>query len=60
MQAHRTRGPARIALLMAMLLLNACAIRPYAGIGVVGPGFGYGPVRIGTGANIGIALPPIK
>lgn len=60
MQPRRTRGPVRIAWLMAALSLNACAIRPYAGIGVVGPGFGYGPVRIGTGANIGIALPPIK
>lgn len=59
MKSHRARRPALIALLMAVLL-NACAVRPYAGIGVAGPSWGYGPVRIGTGANIGIALPPIR
>jgi hypothetical protein len=41
-------------------MLSGCAVRPYAGVGIAGPSWGYGPVRIGTGENIGIALPPIR
>jgi hypothetical protein len=60
MKQDRERHWARAALLLTTLLLSACAARPYAGVHVMGPSWGYGPVRIGTGANIGIALPPIK
>lgn len=60
MKVHGATRLTKLAPILAIALLNGCAFRPYAGIGVVGPGWGYGPVRIGTGANIGIALPPIR
>jgi hypothetical protein len=59
MNRHHARRLGPIASILAALSLNACAIQPYAGIGIAGPGYGYGPFRIGTGVHIGVALPPI-
>jgi hypothetical protein len=60
MNSHRARRLRLTALIVAALSLNACAIQPYAGIYIAGPGFAYGPFRVGTGANIGIALPRVR
>lgn len=49
----------RIGMAVALMLLSACAARPYAGINIYGPSYGYGPVRVGTGVNIGIPLPRV-
>jgi hypothetical protein len=50
-----------IILIMASILitplLGACSsIRPYAGIGISGPGVRYGPVHVRTGVSIGFPL----
>jgi hypothetical protein len=38
-------------------LFSACSsVRPYAGIGISGPGVRYGPVHIRTGVSIGFPL----
>lgn len=60
MAPHRARHLRLTALIVATLSLNACAIQPYAGIYIAGPGFAHGPFRVGTGANIGIALPRVR
>lgn len=60
MNSPRARRLGLIALIVAALSLNACAIQPYAGVYIAGPGFAYGPFRVGTGANIGIALPRVR
>jgi hypothetical protein len=60
MQIHPHRRLVRLVALLGALALNGCAVQPYAGFGIAGPGWGYGPVRVGTGINVGIALPPIR
>ncbi|WP_156912651.1 hypothetical protein [Methylocaldum szegediense] len=38
-------------------LFSACSsVRPYAGIGISGPGVRYGPVNVRTGVSIGFPL----
>lgn len=60
MNSRRARRLGLMALVAGALSLNACAIQPYAGIYIAGPGFAYGPFRVGTGANVGIALPRVR
>ncbi|MGX2039227.1 hypothetical protein ACWJKU_03715 [Methylocaldum sp. MU1018] len=46
-----------VGLAIAISLLSACgSVRPYAGIGIAGPGVRYGPVHVRTGASIGFPL----
>jgi len=44
-------------LIIIIPLLSACSsVRPYAGIGISGPGVRYGPVHVRTGVSIGFPL----
>lgn len=46
-----------IGLILVAPLLSACSsVRPYAGIGISGPGVQYGPVHMRTGVSIGFPL----
>ncbi|HYE35170.1 hypothetical protein [Methylocaldum sp.] len=46
-----------IGLVVVIPLLSACSsVRPYAGIGISGPGVRYGPVHVRTGVSIGFPL----
>ncbi|MBP1151895.1 MULTISPECIES: hypothetical protein [Methylocaldum] len=46
-----------IGLILVAPLLSACSsVRPYAGIGISGPGVRYGPVHMRTGVSIGFPL----
>jgi len=46
-----------IGLIVVIPSLSACSsVRPYAGIGISGPGVRYGPVHVRTGVSIGFPL----
>jgi hypothetical protein len=46
-----------IGLILVAPLISACSsVRPYAGIGISGPGVRYGPVHMRTGVSIGFPL----
>jgi hypothetical protein len=46
-----------VGLILVAPLLGACSsVRPYAGIGISGPGVRYGPMHMRTGVSIGFPL----
>lgn len=46
-----------VGLIVVAPFFSACSsVRPYAGIGISGPGVRYGPVHVRTGVSIGFPL----
>ncbi|BBA36660.1 proline dehydrogenase [Methylocaldum marinum] len=57
MQAVKKPTVLIIVLTLLTPLLGACSsVRPYAGIGISGPGVRYGPVHVRTGVSLGFPL----